>query len=99
MITRLDSTWILQAYPIGIPLLFFILVKKYSHILSNQAALDMEAAQNYPNVGHVLFLVEVCVCSNFCSSAEMFVFKSIPTQTHTQAYKPSFYWFEVLECA
>jgi hypothetical protein len=34
-------------------------VKKYSHILSDQAALDMEAAYNYPHVGHVLFLVEV----------------------------------------
>lgn len=44
----------------GIPSLYFTLVKKYSHILSDQAALDMEAAYNYPHVGHVLFLVEVC---------------------------------------
>lgn len=48
-----------KIYPIGIPSLYFTLVKKYSHILSDQAALEMEAAYNYPHVGHVLFLVEV----------------------------------------
>ena len=49
-----------QVYPFGIPALYYTLVKKYSHILSDKAALEMEAAYNYPHVGHVIFLVEVC---------------------------------------
>ena len=45
-------------YPIGIPLMYFIMVYRHRRILSDADALATEAAIGHPNTGHIEFLTE-----------------------------------------
>jgi hypothetical protein len=45
-------------YPIGIPLMYFVMVYRHRRILSDADALEAEAAVGHPNTGHIEFLTE-----------------------------------------
>jgi hypothetical protein len=47
-------------YPLGIPLMYWSLIIRHSSTLRDKEKLLVEAANEFPNVGHVLFLVEAC---------------------------------------
>ena len=49
-------------YPLGIPLMYGSLIIQHAPTLRNKQKLLIEAANEFPNVGHVLFLVEACTC-------------------------------------
>ena len=44
-------------YPIGIPFMYYSLLKACQSTLSDPMAMDREAANDYPTVGHMTFLV------------------------------------------
>ena len=45
-------------YPVGIPMLYYTLLKGHKHTVSDQKAMDREHANGLPTVGHLIFLVE-----------------------------------------
>ena len=45
-------------YPIGIPLLYFVLLWEHRRVLSNEEKMKEEAEDHFPTTGHILFLVE-----------------------------------------
>lgn len=48
----------LFVYPIGIPLLYLVVVLHKRHTLGNAAAMNREALTGFPTTGHLLFLTE-----------------------------------------
>jgi len=60
-------------YPIGIPLMYASLLFSKREILKNDLKMGEEAAQGYPKLGYLKFLVD--------------------------AYKPQYYYFELVETA
>mmetsp|Transcript_38085 Transcript_38085/g.85056 ORF Transcript_38085/g.85056 Transcript_38085/m.85056 type:complete len:411 (-) Transcript_38085:203-1435(-) len=59
-------------FPIGIPLIYWMMLWEMRETLTSPSSVDREMANGAPTIGHLSFLVD--------------------------AYKPEFYWFEVLEC-
>ena len=47
-------------YPIGIPLMYTILVWKSYRFLSDQDIVDREADKGNPHIGHLIFLTDAC---------------------------------------
>ena len=45
-------------YPVGIPLTYFVLLREHRHTLSDPEAMAREATEDFPTVGHVVFLTE-----------------------------------------
>jgi len=45
-------------YPVGIPAMYFAMLFKHREMLSNEQAMDREAANEYPTLGHLKFLVD-----------------------------------------
>ena len=58
-------------YPIGIPLSYYLLLRQHRYTLFDADAVAREAKEDFPTIGHLIFLVE--------------------------AYKPRYYYFEVIE--
>jgi hypothetical protein len=49
---------------LGIPLMYWSLIIRHASTLRNKEKLLIEAANEFPNVGHVLFLVEACTVTH-----------------------------------
>ena len=47
-------------YPVGIPLLYFVMVRRHRDILSDDAKIEEEQAKGSPTIGSVYFLVDQC---------------------------------------
>jgi len=45
-------------YPIGIPLTYYLLLRQHRFTLSDANAIAREAKEDYPTIGHLIFLVE-----------------------------------------
>jgi hypothetical protein len=55
---QLYAAFMILVYPIGIPLMYAIMLHSKRHILNNQIALIEEEKDHNPNIGHLMFLVE-----------------------------------------
>ena len=88
-------------YPLGIPLMYGSLLIQHAPTLRDKQKLLIEAANEFPNVGHVLFLVEACKYIMFYSCVYhltniivwLFFLHSDPS---FRSDRPEFYWFEVI---
>jgi hypothetical protein len=54
----------------GIPLWYFTLLNSKKRILRDQAAVDREALNNYPQIGHLTFLFDAYK-AEFCKLHEV----------------------------
>ena len=55
-------------YPIGIPLMYFLMLRRHKDILSNQRKVNDEEKAGFPKIGHLLFLIRF---SNFKNRASL----------------------------
>ena len=52
-------------YPLGIPLLYSVLLFKKKHMLCDSKAMDTEMARGFPQTGHLTFLIKSYKAENY----------------------------------